>query len=160
MPHRELRPSAGNGLACDRLPQGDILVVDDYRPLAEAAATVAAVVTGRGAQVCGPGETMQRLGSRSIALLIVNRDMKPTTGRETIARVRAARPDLPILMMGTQVERARARTAGADDGIATPFTGAVLTEVLTRMTSPEKVPENVPEEAPREAPEEALLAAE
>ena len=114
----------------------DILVVDDYRPLAEAAATVAHMVTGCEAQLCMPAEAMRLVREGAFALIILNRDMKPIAGAALCQKLRAdpVTRDVPILMMGSQIDPVRARALGADDGIATPFNSAAFREVLARLT--------------------------
>ena len=114
----------------------DILVVDDYRPLAEAAATVAYMVTGCEAQLCTPAEAMVLAQENAFGLIILNRDMKPVAGAALCQQLRAdpATRDVPILMMGSQIDPVRARALGADDGIATPFNSAAFREALARLT--------------------------
>ena len=117
----------------------DILVIDDYRPLAEAAATVAQMVTGRDVTLCLPGEAMAVLEADSFDLVILNRDMKPTAGPALCQAIRAdmRHADATLVMMGSQMDGARARGLGADEGIATPFNTAAFRELLARLEAPE-----------------------
>ncbi len=116
---------------------GSVLVVDDYRPLAEAAATVATMVLGIEADTALPGEALARLAKRDVALVLLNREMKPIAGPALAQSIRHAFPHVSIVMMGSQLDGARARALGANDGIATPFNTTAFRELLERLTASE-----------------------
>ncbi len=114
---------------------GPVLVVDDYRPLAEAAATVATMVTGVEARTALPSDALAELDIGDISLVLLNREMKPIAGPALAQSIRHAFPHVSIVMMGSQLDGARARALGADDGIATPFNTSAFRELLERQTA-------------------------
>ena len=78
-------------------------------------------------------EALEVVHRTEVDAVIVDLDGSDARGAAVCRRLRAASPELPVLMLGsgrTAVERTVGLTAGADDYLAKPF---VLVELLTRV---------------------------
>jgi two-component system response regulator MprA len=78
-------------------------------------------------------EALEVVHRTEVDAVIVDLDGSDARGAAVCRRLRAASPDLPVLMLGaghTVVERTVGLAAGADDYLAKPF---VLVELLTRV---------------------------
>lgn len=110
-----------------------ILLVEDEPSLREG---VVDLLTGDGHQViaCADGLSAVEVGLREVFELVLLDLMLPKLdGMEVCRRLRAARPGLPILMLtarGSEDDKVRGLTEGADDYVTKPFSAR---ELLARV---------------------------
>lgn len=110
-----------------------VLLVEDEPSLREG---VQDLLVGDGHEVvaCGDGAAAVEVGLRERFELVVLDLMLPRVdGHEVCRRLRAARPGLPILMLtarGSEDDKVRGLTEGADDYVTKPFSAR---ELLARV---------------------------
>ena len=86
-------------------------------------------------------EVVQRSGERDIILLLSDINMPGMSGLEMLLKVKAVRPDLPVIMItayGDPDTRRKAEAGGADGLLIKPIDFAALrSEIDTRLTGRE-----------------------
>jgi len=106
-----------------------VLVVEDDRELCEALCDTLELA---GIPALGAGDAEQaliELERRGIGLVVSDVQMRPLDGLELLGRVRALRPELPVLLMtayGSIEQAVRAMREGAADYLVKPFEAQVL----------------------------------
>ena len=107
----------------------EVLVVEDDAPLREALVDTLAL-SGYRVQAAADGEEALRLLERASAGLVVSDvQMRPMDGLTLLRRLRAAHPELPVLLMtayGTVQQAVEAMREGAVDYLVKPFEAEVL----------------------------------
>ena len=130
------QPPARSGASPKLNGMGTILAVDDDPAVLR---MLQLVLTQRGAKIitAGSGEEALKLLSKNPDLVLLDVNMPGMDGLLTLKKIRAVRPDLPVIMASGVGEEDVAREAlklGAYDWIAKPFNIDYLqTMVLTKI---------------------------
>ena len=143
---------------------GDIrvLVVDDEMAIRLALRTS---LTGLGFQVAevSRGElALDALRSRPVDCVLLDSNMPGIGGLETLKRIRAIAPRLPVLMLtirDAEDDKVQALDLGADDYVTKPFSMRELTARVRAAVRRAKAPVR-PEDAPLEIGEIRLVPAQ
>lgn len=112
-----------------------ILVVEDDKALAEALTDTLEL---EGWQVSRAGDgvaALERLARENIALVLSDVHMERMDGHTLLQRLRAERPDLPVVLMtayATVQKAVQAMQQGAVDYLVKPFAAEVLVETVAR----------------------------
>jgi two-component system response regulator FlrC len=119
---------------------GKVLVVEDDESLREALCDTLGIA-GFEARGVGDGPAaLQALASEPAGLVVSDIQMRPMDGIDLLRRVRAARADLPVLLMtayGTIQQAVEAMREGASDYLVKPFEAEVLVaKVAQYLASP------------------------
>ncbi|MDQ2694470.1 MAG: sigma-54 dependent transcriptional regulator [Pseudomonadota bacterium] len=113
-----------------------VLVVEDDGGLREALCDTLRLA-GYPVAEAGDGQAALAAVSRGgIGMVVTDVQMRPMDGQTFLERVRALRPDLPVVMMtayGTVDGAVRAMRAGAVDYLTKPFAGEALIDRVRRL---------------------------
>ena len=112
-----------------------ILVVEDDEALAEAVVDTLELSGYRPLHAADGSAALERLKTEPVDLVLTDVWMKPMDGDELLRRVKAERPDLPVLMMtayGTIEKAVAAMREGAADYLVKPFEAEVLVNTVAR----------------------------
>ncbi|MFV0475700.1 MAG: response regulator, partial [Pikeienuella sp.] len=112
-----------------------ILVVDDD-PAQRRAAGALLAATGRRWAEAEAGEVALRMlagAGAGVSLVLLDLSMPGMDGLEVLARLRPARPDLPVIVLtgrGSVAQAVEAMRAGASDFLIKPVSGAKLESAI------------------------------
>lgn len=117
-------------------PRWDVLVVDDEPVVRDCARLV---LEGEGMTVAAANDGAAALAHEALAdcrLVLCDMMMPGIGGLELVARIRAARPEVPIVLItgyATEASAERAMEAGATAFLAKPFDDSELLDQVRRV---------------------------
>jgi CheY-like chemotaxis protein len=118
--------------------QARVLVIDDEPAVLEALGD-ALGRDGHQVVACPDGpKALDRFSKEAFDLVITDLGMPGMSGWEVAAKIKAARADLPVLMItgwGEQIEPGEARAKGVDAVLAKPFTTVDLVTQVEELLS-------------------------
>ncbi len=113
----------------------DVLVVDDEPVVLNGIRLILDAAGLRVATVADAGSALAHPAAADCRLLLCDLMLPDCSGIQLIEKARAARPDLPVVMItgyGTPENTARAMEAGVSDFLYKPFTESELLTVVWR----------------------------
>ena len=117
------------------MQESSVLVVEDDKSLLEALCDTLELAGFRvHAATSGP-EALKLLESHAVGMVISDVQMEPMDGLALMRRIKAKRPELPVLLMtayGTIQKAVAAMRDGAADYLVKPFEAEVLVNTVTR----------------------------
>ena len=113
----------------------DVLVVDDEPVVRDGIRLLLGAAGLRVATVADAGSALAHPAAAGCRLVLCDLMLPDLSGIDLLEKMRAARPDLPVVMMtgyGTPENTARAAQAGVSDVLNKPFTESELLTVVWR----------------------------
>ncbi len=121
-------------------PPSRVLVVDD-EPVVRAALSEVLAAEGHAVTACADGPAaLERFREEAFDLVVTDLSMPGMSGWELAGRVKAQRPETPVLLItgwGDQIDPAEARAKGVDRVLAKPFTRINLVTLIVELIAPQ-----------------------
>ncbi len=117
------------------MQESSVLVVEDDKSLLEALCDTLELAGFRVHAATGGPEALKLLESHGVGMVISDVQMEPMDGLALMGRIKAKRPELPVLLMtayGTIQKAVAAMRDGAADYLVKPFEAEVLVNTVTR----------------------------
>ncbi len=117
------------------MQESSVLVVEDDKSLLEALCDTLELAGFRVHAATGGPEALKLLESHAVGMVISDVQMEPMDGLALMGRIKAKRPELPVLLMtayGTIQKAVAAMRDGAADYLVKPFEAEVLVNTVTR----------------------------
>ena len=127
------------------MTRSTVLIVEDDVALREALSDTLELAGYEVVAVADGERALAELKARPVGLMFSDVQMAPMDGFELLKRVRAERPDLPVVLMtayGTIEKAVQAMRDGAADYLVKPFEGSVLVEMAGRFLAAPRVSGN------------------
>ncbi|HDJ85612.1 MAG TPA: sigma-54-dependent Fis family transcriptional regulator [Chromatiales bacterium] len=117
------------------MSQSAVLVVEDDHDLREALCDTLEVAGYRALGAADGTTALEAIGSESVVMVVSDVQMRPMDGHRLLKKIRARRPELPVVLMtayGTIEKAVAAMRDGATDYLVKPFEADRLVELVGR----------------------------
>lgn len=118
------------------MSDGAVLVVEDDEALREALCETLRLEGFRVVAAADGNEALRRIETEPVGLVVSDVRMAPMDGHDLLRRIKARRPELPVVMMtayGTIERAVEAMREGAADYLVKPFEPVALVETVRRF---------------------------